>query len=55
MTFVQNQEIPIPENVEYITELIANFCYKGLGHYILGPTVVNLVIACSLLDINVFL
>ena len=32
----------MPENVGYITELIANYCYNGLGHTVLGPTGVNL-------------
>ena len=54
MTFVQNQEITIPKNVGYITELIANYCYKGLRHNKLGPTSVNLFMFCSLHDINVF-
>ena len=31
MTFVQNQVIRIPENIGYITEQIANYCYKGLS------------------------
>ena len=34
MTFVQNQEIIMPENVGYITELIANYCYKSQPHCI---------------------
>ena len=32
MTFIQNQEITMPENVGYITELIANYCYNGLSN-----------------------
>ena len=28
MNFVLVQEITMPENVRYITELIANYCYK---------------------------
>ena len=55
MTFVQNQEIAVPENVGYITELIANYCYKGPSHNILGPTGVNLFKSCPLLDINMLL
>ena len=55
MTFVQNQETTMPENVGYIAELIANYCYKGLSHNVLGPTGVNLFPSCSLLDINVLL
>ena len=29
MTLVQNQEITMPENVGYITELILSYCYKA--------------------------
>ena len=29
------------ESVGYITELIANYCYKALCHTVLGPTGVN--------------
>ena len=36
MNFVQVQEITMPENVGYITELIADFYYRGLGHTISG-------------------
>ena len=43
------------ENVGYITELIANYCYKGFSNNVLGPTGVNLFTSCSLLDINVLL
>ena len=32
MNFVQIQQITMPENVGCITELIAGYCYKGLGH-----------------------
>ena len=28
----------MPENVGYITELIANYCYKGLGYTDLGAS-----------------
>ena len=55
MTFIQNQEITTPENVGYITELTANYCYKGLSHNALGPTGVNLFMSCSLPDLNMFL
>ena len=44
MSFVQVQEITMPENVGYNPELIANYCYKGLGHTVLGPTGVNLCV-----------
>ena len=36
MNFVHIQQITIPENVGYVTELIACYCYKGLGNIILG-------------------
>ena len=57
MTFVQNQEAKRPENVEYVTELIASHCNKGLCHSTLGPACANLCMSCSLLDLkrNVFL
>ena len=42
VNFVQVQEITVPENVGYVAELIANYCYKGLCHTISGPTGVNL-------------
>ena len=47
----------MPENVGYITELTASYCYKGLSHTVLGPAGVNLCMSCSLLDLyrNVFL
>ena len=45
----------MPEIVGYITELIANYCYKGLCHTVLGLNGVNLFMSCSLLDINVSL
>ena len=32
----------MPANIGYITELIANYCNKALGHTALGPTGVNL-------------
>ena len=32
MTFVQTQKITMLENVGYITELIAYYCYKGPSH-----------------------
>ena len=53
--FVQNQEATMHENVGYITKLIANYCVKGLSHYVLRPTGVNLFTFCSLPDINVLL
>ena len=43
MTFVQNQEIIMPENVGYDTELIASYCHKGLSHTVLEQTGVNLI------------
>ena len=45
----------MPENVGYITELIANYCYKGASHTVLWPADVNLFMSSSLFDINVFL
>ena len=42
----------MPENVRYITELIANYSYKGLRQDVLGPTGVNLFMSSSLLYIN---
>ena len=36
MTFVQNQEIIMPENGGCITELVSNDFYKGLSHNELG-------------------
>ena len=53
MTFVQNQEITMPANVSYITELVANYCYMGLSHTALGSNDVNLFMSFSLLDINI--
>ena len=41
MNFVQVQEITMPDIVGYITKLIANYCYKALGHTVLEPTGVN--------------
>ena len=41
INFVQVQ-ITMPENVAYITELIADYFYKALGRTVLGPTGVNL-------------
>ena len=38
----------MPENVGYITELIANYCYKALCHTVLGPNGVNLCMAVYL-------
>ena len=49
MTFVQNQEITMPEILGYFTELIAGYCYKCLSHTVLGPAGVNLCMSCSLL------
>ena len=43
----------MPENVGCITELIANYCYKGLSHTVLEPNGVPLLMSCSPLDINV--
>ena len=42
----------MPESVGYITELIADYCYKGLSHTVSGPNAVLLFMSCSLLDIN---
>ena len=42
VSFVQVQEITMPVNVEYITEVIANYCCKGLSHIVLGPAGVTL-------------
>ena len=53
MTFVQNQDVTMPEIVRYITEAIANDCFMGLGHIVLGPNGVNLFMSFSLLDINI--
>ena len=53
MTFVQKQDITMPEIVGYVAELIANYCYKGLSDTVLGPNGANLCMSCSLLDINV--
>ena len=47
MTFIQNQVIMMHENMGYNTELIANYCYKGLSHNALGSTGVNLFPSCS--------
>ena len=33
MNYVQFDQATMPENVEYITELIADYCYKGLSHF----------------------
>ena len=55
MTFVQNQEITMPENVRYITELIANYCYKGLKHDVWGSTGENFSMFCSLLYMSVYM
>ena len=51
MTFVQNQEIKTPENVQYVTELNANYSYKGLNYAALGPACVILSMSCSLLNL----
>ena len=32
----------MPVNVGYVTELIANYCYKAVCRTVLGPTGVNL-------------
>ena len=37
----------MPENVGYITELIASYCYKHLIHAVLGPAEVNLYVLFS--------
>ena len=42
------------EGVGIITELIASCCYKGLSHNVLGPTGVNLLMSCSLLDNDIY-
>ena len=55
MTFVQNQKIKLPENLGCIAEPIADYYDKDLSHNVSGPTGVNLLMSCSLLDINVFL
>ena len=55
MTFVQKQEITMPENVRYITELIADYCYKGLSHNVLGPAGMNLFMSSFLRYVDVFL
>ena len=39
----------MPENVGYVAELIANYCYKGLCHTISGPTGVNLCMVLYLM------
>ena len=52
MIFVQNQEITMPENVGYVPELIASFCYKGLSQTVMGPTRANLCMSFSLLDLQ---
>ena len=36
MNFVQTQQIIIPGNVGYTTELIADHCYRGPGLTLLG-------------------
>ena len=36
------------KNVAYITELIVDYCYKALGHTVLGPTGVNQCMVLSL-------
>ena len=54
MNFVQVQEIIMPENVGYITELIADYYNKGLSHNVLGPTGVNSFMSCFVHDINMF-
>ena len=43
------------ENVRDITELIANYRFKGSGHTALEPTGVDLFMSCSLLDSSVLL
>ena len=53
MTLVQSQEVTVHENVEYITKVIANYCYKGFSRNVLRPTGVNWFMFCSLRDINV--
>ena len=50
MTFVLNQEITMPENVGYISEVVASYFHKSLSHTVLGLTGVNLCMYCSLLD-----
>ena len=49
MNSVQVQEITMLKNVAYITELIADYCYKALGHTVLGPTGVNLCMVLYLM------
>ena len=45
----------MPESVGYITELTANYCYKGLSHNIWGSTGMNLFMSSSVHDNNEFL
>ena len=54
MTFVQNQEITVHENVGILLNWL-QISYNGLSHDVLGLAGVNLFISCSLLDINVLL
>ena len=43
MNFVQIQEITMPENVWYITQLVTDYFTKGLGHIVLGTNWCELV------------
>ena len=36
MNFDQIRQIAVPENVGYITELIQDYCFRGLGHTVSG-------------------
>ena len=49
LKFVRIKEIIMPENVGYISELIASYIHKGLSHTVLGPTGGTLRMSCSLL------
>ena len=42
----------MPDTVGFVTELIANYCDKGLSHRVSRPSGLNLFMPCSLLDIN---
>ena len=54
MTFVQSQEVIMPQNIWYTTELITNYCYEGLSHNVLGPSDVNLF-KCLVLHLTLML
>ena len=48
LKFVRIKEIIMPENVGYISELTANYCNKGLGYTVLGPTGMSLCLVLNL-------